>query len=155
MKPKFIIFKKDNEILWNSPNDESVDFVINKVIPTGSDYVFMYDDSIIDYSFISCYDFNFDDENGSTVIPTFNIEKAKQIFLKQIRYKRTKLFPSLDIEYMLALESGNQSKIQEVIAKKEVLRNITQIDFSNVITPNDLKEKWPNSILGDGPEYYI
>jgi hypothetical protein len=155
MKPKFIIFKKDNEILWNSPNDESVDFILDKVVPTGSDYVFMYDDTNIDYSFSSCYDFNFDDENGSTAIPIFNVEKAKQSFLKEIRYRRTKLFPSLDIEYMQALESGNQIKIQEVIAKKEVLRNITEIDFSNGTTPNDLKQKWPNSLLGDSPEYYI
>jgi hypothetical protein len=52
---------------------------------------------------------------------------------------------------MRALESGNQTTIQEVVEKKQALRDVTDIDFSNVTTPNDLKNKWPTDILGNSP----
>jgi hypothetical protein len=49
---------------------------------------------------------------------------------------------------MRALESGNQTKIQEIVQKKETLRNITNMDLSDVTTLSELKAKWPVDILG-------
>jgi len=104
MKPKLIISEKNGDIKWISPNEETIDFIIKKVIPSDSNYVFMYDDSEIDYSFNFCYDFNFNDENGSTAIPSLNLEKAKELFLNYLRYKRSELFPDLDLQYMRELK---------------------------------------------------
>jgi hypothetical protein len=151
MKPKFIISKLNNEIKWTALNEETVEFVISNVIPSGSKYLYMYNDSDIDHSFTFCYDFNFEDDNGTIGIPTFDIEKGKDILLGLIRRKRNKMFSDLDIEYMRALEGGNQTTIQEIVAKKQALRDVTDIDFSNVTTPTDLKEKWPTNILGNSP----
>lgn len=152
MKPKIIISKKDEKIMWTAVNDETIEFILDRVIPSGSDYVFMYDNANnIEHSFTFCYDFNFDDENGTTAIPIFNVEKGKELFLEQLRYKRNKLFPELDLQYMRALETGNQSVIQEIVAKKQQLRDLPDIDFSNVSTPIQIKEKWPTDILGEIP----
>ena len=152
MKPKIIISKKDEKILWTAVNEETIQFILDRVIPSGSDYVFMYDNaSNIERSFTFCYDFNFNDENGATAIPIFNVEKGKELFLQYLRYKRNKLFPELDLQYMRALETGNQSVIQEIVAKKQQLRDLPDMDFSNVLTPIQIKEKWPTDILGEIP----
>ena len=151
MKPKLIISEKNGEISWTSPNEDAIDFVIKRLIPSDSNYVFMYDDSEIDYSFVSCYDFNFNDENGSTAISSLNLEKAKELFLNYLRYKRSELFPDLDLQYMRVLETGNQTLIQEIVTKKQQLRDLTNIDFSDVTNSAQLKEKWPTEILGQIP----
>jgi hypothetical protein len=151
MKPKLIISEKNGDIKWISPNEETIDFIIKKVIPSDSNYVFMYDDSEIDYSFNFCYDFNFNDENGSTAIPSLNLEKAKELFLNYLRYKRSELFPDLDLQYMRALETGNQTLIQEIVTKKQQLRDLPNMDFSDVTTAIQLKQTWPTDILGESP----
>lgn len=149
MKPKLIISEKNSDIRWITPNEETIDFVIKNVIPLNSNYVFMYDDSEIDYSFNFCYDFNFDDENGSTAIPSLNLEKAKELFLNYLRYKRNELFPDLDLQYMRILETGNQTLMQEIVSKKQQLRDLTNIDFSDVTNSVQLKAKWPSELLGE------
>lgn len=151
MKPKLIISEKDGEIRWTAPKEDTIEFVINRIVPSGSNYVFMYDDSVIEKSFTFCYDFNFNDENGSIAIPTFNVEKGKELFMENAKRRRTKIFPDLDVQYMKALESGNQTLIQEIVTKKQALRDITTIDFSDVVTPSDVKSKWPIDILGEIP----
>ena len=49
---------------------------------------------------------------------------------------------------MRALESDNQTKAQEIVAKKQILRNLTEMDLSDVSTLSELKDKWPANILG-------
>ena len=151
MKPKLIISEKNGDIKWISPNEDNIDFIIKNVIPSDSNYVYMYDDSEIDYSFNFCYDFNFDDDNGSTAIPSLNLEKAKELFLNDLRYKRNELFPDLDLQYMRALETGNQTLIQEIVTKKQQLRDLPNMDFSDVTTSVQLKAKWPTELLGNSP----
>jgi hypothetical protein len=151
MKPKIIISEKNGDIRWTSSNEETIDFILKNVIPLDANYVFMYDDSQIDYSFNFCYDFNFNDENGSTAIPFLNLEKAKELFLNYVRYKRSELFPDLDLQYMRVLETGNQTLIQEIVTKKQELRDLTNIDFSDVTNSVQIREKWPTEILGQIP----
>lgn len=151
MKPKLIISQKGGEMLWTAPKEDTIEFIINRIIPSGSDYVFMYDDSEIEPWFEFCYDFNFNDENGSTAVPIFNVEKGKKLFMENAKRRRAKLFPDLDVQYMKALESGNQSLIQEIVSKKQALRDITQIDFSDVTSAAGVKSKWPVNILGNSP----
>lgn len=80
-----------------------------------------------------------------------NIEKAKEIYLKKIRKVREEKWGDLDVQYMKALETGNQSKISEVVGKKEQLRNLTNVDLSNITTLSQLKSMWPTEILGNSP----
>jgi hypothetical protein len=68
-----------------------------------------------------------------------------------MREVRDGMFPSLDIEYMRALESGNQTKISEIVTKKQNLRDVTNIDLSNVSNFQELRLKWPVDILGEYP----
>ena len=80
-----------------------------------------------------------------------NIEKAKELFLNKLRRFREDKWSDLDVSYMRALESGNQSKISEIVLKKEQLRNITDMNLSDVENLNDLKSKWPTELLGKSP----
>ena len=80
-----------------------------------------------------------------------DIEKAKELFLNKLRRFREDKWSDLDVSYMRALESGNQSKISEIVLKKEQLRNITDMNLSDVKNLNDLKSKWPTNLLGNSP----
>ena len=80
-----------------------------------------------------------------------NIETAKEIYLNKLRRFREDKWSDLDIQYMRALEMGNQPKISEIVAKKEALRNITNVDLSQITTLSQLKSSWPTEILGDSP----
>ena len=80
---------------------------------------------------------------------TINIEKAKNIFISKLRRFREDEFSKLDIEYMRALELGNPTA--DIVAKKQQLRNLPDMDLSDVTTLDQLKAKWPTDLLGDSP----
>lgn len=82
---------------------------------------------------------------------TFNKNSALEYMKHTIRNKRAKLFPELDTQFMKALESGNTTLQAEIVAKKEILRNITDINIDNVTTRDELIELWPDDILGPNP----
>ena len=152
MKPKFIVYKAGiNEIAWISPNEESLEFILNRAVPSGSKYLFINDDTNVDYDFFKSYDFDWNLENGTETTPILNLDIAKQMYLKEIRIKRDKLFVNLDIDYMRALETGNQTLIQEIVTKKQQLRDLPNMDFSDVTTSVQLKAKWPSELLGNSP----
>jgi hypothetical protein len=152
MKPKFIVYKAGiNEIAWVSPNEESLEFVLFNTVPSGSKYLFVDDDTNVDYDFFKSYDFDWNLEIGTETVAIFNLEIAKEVHIEHIRKKRSKIFPQFDVEYMRALEIGDQIKMQEIATKKQALRDATEIDFSNVATPNQLKQTWPTDILGNSP----
>ena len=80
-----------------------------------------------------------------------NIEKAKEIYLNKLRRFREDKWGDLDVQYMKSLETGNQTNISEIVAKKEQLRNLPNMDLSDVTTLNELKSRWPIEILGNSP----
>ena len=80
-----------------------------------------------------------------------NLEKALEIHKKKIREQREIVFKDLDIQFMKALEAGNTILSTEIGAKKQVLRDITDIDISNVSTLDELKEIWNEELLGTNP----
>ena len=82
---------------------------------------------------------------------TFNKNSALEYMKYTIRSKRNKLFPQLDTQFMRALETGNTTLQAEIIAKKEILRNLTDINIDNVTTRDELIELWPEDILGPNP----
>jgi len=81
----------------------------------------------------------------------FNKEKAAEIVKKKIRKKRNKLFPNLDVQYIRALEQNDTDTISDVVAKKEALRNATNIDTGSFDTRDELVQLWPDELLGKTP----
>jgi flagellar motor switch/type III secretory pathway protein FliN len=80
-----------------------------------------------------------------------NIESALEIHKKKIRERRELVFKDLDIQFMKALDQGNTTLSAEIGAKKQALRDITDIDISNVSTLDELKQIWDVELLGESP----
>ena len=80
-----------------------------------------------------------------------NLEKALEIHKTKIREKRESVFKDLDIQFMKALEQGNTTLSAEIGAKKQSLRDITDIDISNISTLDELKQIWDVELLGESP----
>ena len=80
-----------------------------------------------------------------------NLEKALEIHKTQIRKKRDELFPSLDIEFIKALEQGNTELSTEIGLKKQELRDVTNIETGSISTLDDLKSTWNTELLGESP----
>ena len=82
---------------------------------------------------------------------TYDTNKALEILKSKIRIKRTKLFSDLDVQYMRALEMGNTALQSEIVAKKQILRNLTDISIDGVTSRDELIALWPEDILGENP----
>jgi hypothetical protein len=80
-----------------------------------------------------------------------DVNRALDVHKKQIRIKREILFKDLDVQFMRALEVGNTTLSTEVGLKKQALRDITDIDISNVATLDELKQLWNEELLGPSP----
>ena len=80
-----------------------------------------------------------------------NIESALQIHKTKIRERREVVFKDLDIQFMKALEQGNTTLSTEIGTKKQALRDITDIDISNISTLDELKQLWNEELLGESP----
>lgn len=69
-----------------------------------------------------------------------NIEQAKQIWIDNIRIKRQPFLEALDIEYIKAIESNDTTKQQEIISKKNLLRDCTKdARIQNATSTEELK----------------
>ena len=95
------------------------------------------------------------DDNSKPLAMFFVIDytKAKQMWVEFYREARIPLLQSLDVEYMKALEAGDAAKQAEIVAKKQELRDITDINE----LPDDLdaiKNTWP-AALGPKPQMLI
>lgn len=84
---------------------------------------------------------------------SFDKNRGLELMKKYIRSKRTKLFPQLDVEFMRAVEMGDSAKQAEIAAKKQALRDLTNINIDSVNTIEELKALWPTDILGPTPFY--
>ena len=80
-----------------------------------------------------------------------NLEKALEIHKTKLRERRELVFKDLDIQFMRALEVGNTTLSVEIGLKKQALRDITDIDISNVTTLDELKQLWNEELLGPSP----
>ena len=105
-----------------------------KDVPEGVEYKIVKSVSI-DNEYFNAYEF--DAETGAKV----NIEKAKPIHLDKFRVARAPKLQKLDIDFMKAVEVGDESKKAEIIAAKQALRDVTLTQL-----PDDLagiKATWP------------
>lgn len=84
---------------------------------------------------------------------SFDKNRGLELMKKYIRSKRAKLFPQLDVEFMRAVEMGDSAKQAEIAAKKQALRDLTDINIDSVNTIEELKALWPTDILGPTPFY--
>lgn len=84
---------------------------------------------------------------------TFDKNRGLELMKRYIRSKRTKLFPQLDVEFMRAVEMGDSIKQAEIAAKKQALRDLTDINIDSVNTIEELKALWPTDVLGPTPFY--
>ena len=75
---------------------------------------------------------------------TINLDKAKNIQKNKWRTARKPLLEKLDTEFMRAVETGDTTKQQQIAAKKQALRDVTNTDLSSVTTPEELKNVWPD-----------
>lgn len=82
---------------------------------------------------------------------TYNTNKALGFMKSEIRKKRAKLFTDLDVQFMRAIESGNVELQTQIVAQKQVLRNLTDISIDGISSRDELIALWPEDILGENP----
>jgi hypothetical protein len=79
-----------------------------------------------------------------------NIKKAIEIHKDRLREARGPLLNALDVEFMRAVESGDKKLQEEIIAKKQALRDVTADKlFSKISDTDALKKVWPE-VLKNG-----
>ena len=130
----FIIYKQPSgQVGLVIPSGDVNDSI--KDVPEGAEYKIV--DSVnIDIEYFES--FEFDSEAGTKI----NIEKAKAIHLDKFRFARAPKLQKLDIDFMKAVEVGDEVKKAEIIAAKQALRDVTLTPL-----PDDLagiKATWPD-----------
>jgi hypothetical protein len=151
---KFIVFKDWplDGLNWFGNYSGSLGYIYEHMKPpTGSKYVYA-DETPGDLQFAECYTFDWDNiETGVIASYVFKKEEAIESFKNYMRTAREDKFKLLDADFMKALEIANASKLTEIAEKKNELRNITNMDFSQTNTSAELKSMWPIELLGNSP----
>lgn len=87
-----------------------------------------------------------------------NVDKAKEIHKDIIREVRKPLLQSEDVTFIRAVEAGDTDTQAAVAAKKQALRDATDVVDSVTITAtdvlgvtNELKQVWDADVLGNNP----
>ena len=73
---------------------------------------------------------------------SIDIDKAKKIQLEKFREARDPILKKLDIEFMKAVESGDNKLKKSIALKKQELRDITLINLSDNL--DEIKKTWPD-----------
>lgn len=75
--------------------------------------------------------------------------KAEKIHMDKLRIERNKKLKELDLEFMLALEKGDNVAKDQLVQKKQQLRDMPQNeDLTRHKTLEDLKNYIPNILKG-------
>jgi hypothetical protein len=78
-----------------------------------------------------------------------DMDKAKEIWLDKIRDVRNKRLAELDIEWMRAMENGENKEASNIAAIKQSLRDITErADIHKCKTTASLRKYWPQILEG-------
>lgn len=81
---------------------------------------------------------------------TIDIEKAKEIKKDSLRRERAPVLKQLDVEFVRSLESGDTQKQAEIAAKKQSLRDITELpELLTAETVEELKAISLSQVLGE------
>lgn len=129
---KLILFKRDDDtigLISVGPNEHLINEIAATDVP--KDCIW----TIIEADFLP-EDKTFRDawvwRNNKIEV---DIELAKDQKRRLFRSLREPLLPSLDLQFMRAVEEQDTEKQKEIVSKKKALRDITAIEM-----PNDLKE---------------
>jgi len=87
-----------------------------------------------------------------------NIDKAKELHKDKIREVRNPLLAKEDVTFMRAVEAGDTDTQVAIAAKKQALRDATNIVDDVTISAtdligvtNELKGVWDSDVLGENP----
>lgn len=135
-----IIYKTPNNsiaILTPSPSwSGSLEELANKDVPSNVTWKIVSETEIpSDTTFISALKL----ENNEIVT---DINIAKKIHLDKFRAARIPIFQKLDIDFMKAIESGDEAKKAEIIAAKQALRDVTLTPLPDNL--EGIKATWPD-----------
>ena len=87
--------------------------------------------------------FSINETDGSIF---FNIPRAIELKKKEFRLRRKPLLEQLDVDFMKSLEVGDSVLTAQIISKKQILRDITNIDMSQYDTPEKLYNYIPEEL---------
>ena len=115
-----------------------------KDVPAGAvSRIILRTDTPGDHVFRNAWDADFDNYSGVFV----DMDKARVIAEDMIREERAKAFEILDVEYMRASESQDTEKMAEIVAVKQVLRDLPASPaIQEAKTPEELKQLAENSV---------
>lgn len=138
---KYIIYpQKDNTIaIVASTGILPIEEVATRDVPPDTPYKILETLDIIS-DFHNAYEF--DQALGAKI----NISKAKDIQKDRFRVARKPILEKLDVDYIRAIETGNITKQAEIAVKKQVLRDITNIELPDTL--DELKSVWPDVLNG-------
>jgi hypothetical protein len=127
--------------LTGESEDDFVNRVAKKDVPYGVPYKIINTSDIpADRSFREAWE----EKNRKISV---NINKARTIHMNRLREMRKPIFEKLDVEAVRAMEDKDEEKLEEIKAKKQVLRDIPQtLDLSEVISPDVLKTIIPDAL---------
>jgi hypothetical protein len=74
-----------------------------------------------------------------------SFDKAKEIWRNSFRRARKPILEKLDVEFIKALEAGDTQKQQEIVTKKQQLRDITEMPLPDSL--EGIKNTWPDILL--------
>jgi hypothetical protein len=77
----------------------------------------------------------------------FDRNKAQDLKKEQFRNLRKPFLEKLDVQFMRALEAGDTASLPQIAAKKQELRDITNINFDEQNTPQKLHEFIPDILI--------
>ena len=136
-----ILYEHEGGVAISTPApDVDIRTVIARDIPKGCDY------RVVDRSKLP------DDRTfrgAWTIDCKVDMDKAKEIWLDQIRIARNERLKELDIEWMKAIERGENKEASDIAAVKQSLRDVTErADIHKCKTASSLKKYWPQILEG-------
>jgi len=137
---KIIIYKTiDNgvvEVIPAKDYENKLEELAKIIVTVNQPWNIVDSESIVeDNSFRDAWEYNSD-----TI--SININKVKNIIKNRWRIARDKKFKELDVEFMRAVETNNTAVQQEIISKKQALRDVTKIELPGD-TVDQIKNIWP------------
>ena len=84
--------------------------------------------------------------NETTGEMYFDYNLGKEMKKNQFRQLRKPLLEKLDVDFMKAMEDGDNVGMSNTVNKKKILRDITKIDMSQYDTPQKLHQFIPNEL---------
>ena len=144
MKDLRVVYKNEDGVAIICPIEgQDIEDIISSSIPEGAEYKIVESSEIpTDREFREAWEYM----SGVNV----SLERAKDVQRNRWREARRPLLEALDVEFLIASEGGDPNTVDLVKQKKQILRDVTLTDLSAVNSLEELKEIWPECLLGSG-----